>query len=326
MSSRSNNNGRAYEYAFINLLHESIACIRPAKIEKNSSWRANKAAWASVPSEMQKLLTTSAAATIEAIIELEPKIAEVDIPENDELTLVFQSDDAGVKGDVRDILLKRESENWEIGLSIKHNHNAIKHSRLSYKLDFGKEWFGVPCSDDYWDAVKPIFDYLSVQEKQGTKWSQIENKADRIYVPLLQAFMSEVQRAYEKDSQIPSKMVEYLIGRKDYYKVVSHDNLHLTLIHTFNLHGTLNKPSETKVSAVTVPVVSLPTELIAMQFKTKKNGKKSKNTIEMYLNRGWQLQFRIHSARTLAEPSLKFDVSFIGMPTSVMSIECKWGK
>ena len=35
---------------------------------------------------------------------------------------------------------------WEVGLSVKHNHDAAKHSRLSHRLDFGKEWFGSPCS------------------------------------------------------------------------------------------------------------------------------------------------------------------------------------
>ena len=114
-------------------------------------------------------------------------------------------------------------------------------------------------------------------------------------------------------------MVEYLVGTKDYYKVVSKDSKRLTIIETFNLHGTLNKPGKLKVSAITVPVIDLPTELVKLKFKTE-----SKNTVEMYLNNGWQLSFRIHSASTKVEPSLKFDIQFIGMPVSVLSIECKW--
>ena len=321
MSAHSNNYGRAYEYAFINLLHDNIKNIRSTKIEKNSSWDANENAWNSVSKEMQELLTTSASSTINTIIELEPKISET---ENDELTLEFQSDEAGIQGDVRDILLKRKSLYWEIGLSIKHNHNAIKHSRLGHKLDFGNEWFGVPCSEEYWNTINPIFDFLKTEKTKGTKWSEIENKEATVYIPLLKAFIQEINRAYSIDKNLPEKMIEYLVGKKDYYKVVSHDKLHLTLIHTFNIHGTLNKPSKSKVSAFTVPVVELPTELVAMQFKTKQNGEKSNNTIEMYLNRGWQLQFRIHSASSKVEPSLKFDISFIGMPTSILNIECKW--
>ena len=44
----------------------------------------------------------------------------------------------------------------------------------------------------------------------------------------------------------------------------------------------------------------------------------------MYLNNGWQLSFRIHNAKTEVEPSLKFDIQFIGMPTTILTIECKW--
>ena len=69
------------------------------------------------------------------VLELEPRMAEVD---SDELTLEFQKDGQGVKGDVRDIVIKRKNIEWEIGLSIKHNHDAVKHSRLSHKLDFSE--------------------------------------------------------------------------------------------------------------------------------------------------------------------------------------------
>ena len=91
------------------------------------------------------------------------------------------------------------------------------------------------------------------------------------------------------------------------------------MIHTFNIHDTLNKPSKVKVSAITVPVIDLPTELVAIKFKSGSN-----NTVEMYLNNGWQLSFRIHNASSKVEQSLKFDVQFIGMPVSILNLECRW--
>ncbi|MEG2575602.1 MAG: HaeIII family restriction endonuclease [Christensenella sp.] len=39
---------------------------------------------------------------------------------------------------------------------------------------------------------------------------------------------------------------------------------------------------------------------------------------------GWQFSFRIHNAATLVEPSLKFDVQIIGMPVTIISINCTW--
>lgn len=316
MSTNSNDQGRAYEYAWMKTLYNTLASIRNTKIVENSSLEANKRAWEVMDENRQLTYMISADAAVETILELEPRMSEV---ADDYLTLEFQKDEAGVKGDVRDIVIKRKELDWEVGLSIKHNHDAAKHSRLGHKLDFGKEWFGASCSDEYWNDIKPIFDRLIECKEKELKWSDLDDKSQTVYIPLLQAFMDEILRAYQKDQDIPKKMVEYLIGIKDYYKIVSHDSKKLTLIHTFNLHGTLNKPSEKEVSVITVPIVELPTELVALKFK-----KDSDNTVEMYLNNGWELSFRIHNASTKVEPSLKFDVQFIGMPVNVLNIECRW--
>ena len=316
VSTKSNDQGRAYEYIWIQTLYKALSEQRKTRIVQNSSLIANERAWFLMDAEMQETLMISANAAIDAILELEPKLSENN---GDELTLEFQKDGEAIKGDVRDIVIKRQEDEWEIGLSIKHNHDAVKHSRLSDKLDFGKEWFNIPCSENYWSAVEPVFDMLKIEKEKGTRWSEIENKNQKVYIPLLQAFMDEVHRAYGEDKTMPGKMIEYLIGIEDYYKIVSKDNKRLTLIHTFNIHDTLNKPSKIKVSAITVPVVELPTRMVALEFKPN-----SANTVEMYLDNGWQLSFRIHSAKTTVEPSLKFDVQFISMPMSVLNIECKW--
>lgn len=316
MSTNSNDQGRAYEYAWITALYDALQATRKTQIISNSSLDANKRAWSVMSDEMRDLFMVSANAAVATLLELEPQMTEND---GDELHLEFQKDDAGTKGDVRDIVIKRDSIAWEVGLSIKHNHEAVKHSRLSHALDFGKEWFNIPCSEAYWSAINPIFDRLKAEKRNGRKWSDLGDKENAVYIPLLNAFMDEVMRANNADPTMPRKMVEYLIGTNDYYKVVSRDGKRLTIIHTFNMHGTLNKPSKVKISAITVPIVELPTELVKIKFKTGSN-----NTVEMYLNNGWQLSFRIHNASTKVEPSLKFDVQFIGMPVSILNIECKW--
>lgn len=316
VSTKSNDQGRAYEYAWIQVLHKEIATFRKARIVENSSFAANEKAWANMDVEVQETFMNSANAAVNTILQLEPRMLESG---DDELTLEFQKDNQGVKGDVRDIVIKRNDIEWEVGLSIKHNHDAVKHSRLSHRLDFGSEWFDMPCSEEYWKAVTPIFDTLKKEKEKGTKWSEVENKSQKVYIPLLQAFVDEIKRANKKDNTMPRKMIEYLIGVEDYYKVVSKDGKRLTMIHTFNMHGSLNKPAENNVSAITVPIVKLPTRLVALEFKPD-----SDNTVEMYLDNGWQLSFRIHNASTKVEPSLKFDVQFISMPMEVLNIECKW--
>lgn len=316
MSNSSNNQGRAYEFIWLNTLFEVLSQKRKVIVVDNSSYKANRRAWEAITTDLQGILKTSAEAAVNTLLELEPCMVE---PDGQDLVLELQTDEAGIQGDVRDIVIKRKNIKWEIGLSIKHNHDAIKHSRLSHRLDFGNEWFGIPCSKQYWNKVSPIFMDLKQKQNDGVLWRQIPNKDVDIYAPILQAFIEEVQHAYQVDNSIPKKMVEYLIGVYDYHKIVSHDNKKITMIETFNIHNTLNKPSKIRTSTILVPSVKLPTELVAIKFKQHSN-----NTVEMYLNNGWQLSFRIHNAKEEVEPSLKFDIKFIGRPTSILTIECKW--
>ena len=92
--------------------------------------------------------------------------------------------DFGIKGDVRDLVIKRKDSNWEIGLSIKHNHDAVKHSRLSHKIDFGAEWFDKPCHQNYWSTVNPIFDRLKILKAENKAWSDIKDKSNSVHLPI----------------------------------------------------------------------------------------------------------------------------------------------
>lgn len=318
MSTSSNGQGRAYEYAWITALFETLSPIRKTSMVCNSSLDANKRAWDAVSQDKRDLFAISANAAVDAVLELEPCMEEDD---GDTLLLKFQKDEAGESGDVRDIVIRRDNIEWEIGLSIKHNHAAVKHNRLSHVLDFGNEWYGIPCSRQYWNDINPIFDMLNREKNRGINWSDLADKDGDVYVPLLQAFLDEVNRAYRNAPDVAIRMFEYLVGIKDYHKIVSNDSKRVTLIHTFNLHGTLNQPSRIKVSAFEVPVAETPTEIIAMRFK-----RGSKTTVEIYMDNGWAFSFRIHSASTRVQPSLKFDVQFISTPASVLHIECKWNR
>ena len=134
MSSKSNDQGRAYEFVCLLTLEEKIKKLRPVNIIKNSSYSAAERAWCTLSNEMQETYKASSYVAVAKIFELEPRIVENN---NDILELLIQTDAKGKKGDVRDILIIRHNIQWEIGLSLKHNHFAVKHSRLSQKLDFG---------------------------------------------------------------------------------------------------------------------------------------------------------------------------------------------
>jgi len=316
MSSKSNDQGRAYEYVTLLTLHSEISKIRRAEIVKNSSLEAARNAWDNMSKSMQSLMSMSAHSFVPDIFNLEPLILEDD---GDVVELLIQKDKNGEDGDVRDILIARSGIKWEIGLSMKHNHFAVKHSRLSHLIDFGEKWYGVPCSESYWQSVMPIFDYLQEQKRKGKAWFELSDKSERVYVPLLKAFMQELRLTYGNHKELPQKMVEYLLGEFDFYKVVSIDNQRMTQINTFNLHGTLNKNGKRNKAKATIPRVLLPTRIVSLDFKPG-----SDNTIELYLDGGWQFSFRIHNASTMVESSLKFDIQIIGMPTTIVTINCRW--
>ncbi len=316
MSNQSNDKGRAYEYICLQTLFREINDIRPAEIIENSSFYAALRAWETIDIKTRGTLIISAKAAVSTLFDMEPMIIEDD---DDCVELYIQPDTQGEVGDVRDIIIVRKDIRWEIGLSIKHNHFAVKHSRLGKSLDFGDRWFGVPCSQDYWDEIRPIFTYIDQEKQANKKWSELPSKAEDVYIPLLNAFVNEINKADAENEGIPRKMVEYLLGEFDFYKVISIDNKNVTQIQTYNLRGTLNQASKKERPKIIVPVSSLPTRIVSLGFKPG-----SDNTVELYMDGGWQFSFRIHNASTYVESSLKFDIQIIGMPASIISINCSW--
>ena len=316
MSVQSNNQGRAYEYICLLTLNEEINKIRKSEIIKNSAFIAAQNAWNYVDVSFKSILKESAKAVVATIFDMEPMIIE---ESDDTLTLKIQTDNEGKEGDVRDILISRSDVSWEIGLSIKHNHFAVKHSRIGRSLDFGKKWFGVPCSKNYWNNIKSIFDYLAEQITQNKNWNELATKNTDVYIPLLNAFMNEIKESTKQNPSVPQKMVEYLLGEFDFYKVISIDSKRITQIQSYNLHGNLNKSTKTITPKIKIPVVMLPTRIVSFEFKPN-----SSNTVELYMDGGWQFNFRIHNASTKVEQSLKFDIQIIGMPTTIVSINCRW--
>ncbi len=207
----------------------------------------------------------------------------------------MKGDSQGAQGDVRDVVLRVGSE--EIGLSAKRSNDALKHSRLSDKIDFGQQWGNKPVSDKYWQRVRPIFARLREAKEARTLFRDIPDKADGIYIPVMRAFADEFKRLCDEfGKEFTSRVFEYIVGRHDFYKIIL--NGKTVRIQPFNLRGTLHWGSTWRV----------PSRVIEVHLPSGKS-----NRVEVTLNDGWQLSFRIHNASSMAEPSLKFDVRFIGV-------------
>lgn len=309
--------GKAYEYACILAIIDKVSSIREIEIEENDSVSIARQRFDSIEETMQSEMLLSAKAGIATIMDMEPRIEE---DGKDKLQVTLQPDTVATRnGDIRDVLIIRRSIEWEIGISVKHNHSALKHSRISPHIDFGKEWMDVPCSPKYFEDINRVFDNLAIAKNQNKRWSDLASKEDEVYVPLLRAFMDEFN-SLQKDNNVTSRLVKYLIGSngKDYYKLIHHDN-HTTTVMPFNLYGTLNISSSYQQPRINIPTIQLPDRIIELAFKEG-----SKTTIVLTMNKGWSISMRLHNASSMVEMSLKFDIQLQSKPEDLFYIDVKW--
>ncbi|WRD22325.1 HaeIII family restriction endonuclease [Helicobacter pylori] len=310
MSDKSNNQGRAYEYAWCLALEQKLSVFKKVIVDKQNGFNACYRAYESLEKSLQERYLESAKQGVLLLLDCEPLLSEVIESSQNEITLSLQKDKLGEIGDIRDILIY--FDRFCIGLSIKHNHDAVKHSRLSKDLDFGKKWLGVGVSQNYKDTIKPLFERLENAKKEGMLWRDFPNKEQEIYAPLLQAFKKEVLRIDEnKKNKVPQKMVEYLLGKYDFYKAILLEREQKTKLEAYHFNNTLNRSVKNKPKKI-IPLSKLPTRMIYFDFKPK-----SFNTLELVLNEGWSFSLRIHNASSRVEPSLKFDIKLLSIPVSI---------
>lgn len=317
MSNKSYINGKGFEYACIEIFYTELAkIIKNVTKNEDKCYSNNKKAWSSLDKKDKESLNLGAEALFKTISSLEPSMIDCN---SEHLKLFLQEDKKGEIGDVRDLVIERKDINWEIGFSLKHNNFAVKHNRLSENLDFGKKWYNVACSEKYFGAVRIVFENLKALKLEGKKWNELKNKEEDVYKPILNAFKDEIINASNNNKNVVKKLVEYMLGKYDFYKAICLDSRKTTQIQVFNMHGTLNRASSENKPTRRIKIVNLPTRIVKFDFKPN-----SKNTLELYLNKGWQFSFRIHNASTKVEPSVKFDVQIIGMPTNILTINSNW--
>ncbi|MFA6256647.1 MAG: HaeIII family restriction endonuclease [Candidatus Absconditabacterales bacterium] len=302
--------GKSFEYALLVQFEEKLRDKTNVQVIKNSAFGIAKGCFENVNSTEQSEYSLSASFAVNFLMDIEPRLSN-DIGKTDILQLEILSDNFGKSGDVRDVLAIRLLQKWEIGVSAKNNHHAVKHSRLSASIDFGEKWLGVKTSKEYFDTVTPIFNNLEkIRKESGAKkkWSELGDYHSTIYVPILKAFIKELKKLYKSNSKkVASNLVAYLVGNKDFYKVIKGKNC--VEIHAYNINGTLNLPFKEILPKYKTPKVPLPTEIMDIDFKTD-----SETTAIVTMNNDWILSFRIHNASSRVESSLKFDINLLKSP------------
>jgi hypothetical protein len=308
-------NGKAFEYALLKEFFERLKTITVVVVVENEPYKTALKCFNSFNKKEQSHYSLVASFAVNFLIDIEPRLSN-SIGKKDELQLEIVSDKEGQTGDVRDVLAIRSLQKWEIGISAKNNHRAVKHSRLSNDIDFGQKWLGFPCSAKYFKEVSPIFDNLATLRTASNakqKWDTLGDYHTSVYVPILNAFRKELLRlATENPGAVAERLIEYLIGNQDFYKVIKGNNK--VEIQAYNLHGTLNLPFDTIKPKAKVPRLKLPSRLIEVVYQEN-----SKTTLLVTLNEGWQISFRIHNASSRIEPSLKFDINLVSAPHSLFT-------
>lgn len=330
-------NGKAFEYACLMAIYNFLHNDQPVIIQKDNAFNTAQNDFNLQPSFEQNRMIKAANAGIISLAMMEPRLENP--LDNTPLTLSLQIDavarkDKKNKGDVRDIVCARKENKWEIGISCKHNHDAVKHSRLSSKIDFGESWMDMPCSPIYWDTVVPIFNRLQELRSHSSatmRWTELNtvnlNKEEDIYVPVLKAFMSEMKRICAinmNGSQPAARLLQYLLGGKDFYKLIERDANETTDIQVFNLKGTLGESANSIKPRIKVKPPQMPINLLKIDFKLDKTGARSKTTVIANFDKGWSISFRIHNASSKIEPSLKFDIKLEGIPTTLQQHTNIW--
>lgn len=307
--------GKAFEFALLIQFEEKLTGKTKVEVIKNNSFEIAKNCFELVTGVDQSEYSLAASFAVNFLMDIEPRLSH-EVNPDDTLQLEILTDHQGKSGDVRDVLAIRLMQKWEIGVSAKNNHKAVKHSRLSSKIDFAEKWLGLKASEKYFATITPIFDNLAEIKKrsQGTKkWSDLGDYHQTIYFPILEAFINELVALNQKHpTKVAPNLVKYLVGNKDFYKVIKSKNK--VAIHAYNLHGTLNLPFKDFQPKYKTPLVPLPTEIEKIVFK-----KDSQTTVIVTMDQDWTLSFRIHNASSKIEPSLKFDINLLKSPDKLFT-------
>ena len=304
-------NGKAFEFALAETYYDSIKKLGvPVVLHQDKQYDNCKECLGSFDKDAKNRFKMSALVTVDTLFKLEPGLF-ADTNQNNPINIRIAKDEEGRNGDVRDVIVYRDSPSWTIGFSAKNNNDAVKHSRLSAILDFGKEWLNVPVSKQYWSDIEPIFGMIDNIQKRNpdTTCDELGQKKElEIYVPLLEAFRKELLCIYENNDKVPQKLISYLIGRYPFYKIIKDDTHNLVIVKAYNIEGGLNKTVNGEKARYKTPKINLPTRIVEFERHN------STNTLYMILDGGWEISFRIHNASTKLERSLKFDIRLLGNP------------
>ena len=303
-------NGKGFEYAVLDAFREALSSVGVlVEVAESAAYRTAASAFMELGDKEQANFKAAARAAAQIIEPLEPRLSVGKSPAP--LVLHIQKDRKGEEGDVRDIVCIRSAEGWEIGISCKHNHKGMKHSRHTVDADFGSTWVGVPCSQDFFGKIAKVMEL--VEKWEGTLWREHSNKQKDVYQPVLDAYAAEIKRICDADHDAPARLVHYFLGVQDFYQVIAKDkrarNSAITIeLVAFNLNGTLGQAAAGKRPLHKVKRVILPDRLLDISMK-----KNSRTTLVLTFSDAWTVSMRIHNGdKFVKRTGLKWEIKLDG--------------
>lgn len=301
-------NGKAFEYACA-IATQAVA--PDAVIVGNAPYRTAEGCFCALNPATQQRYREASETAVRMICGLEPMIQYGE----GQLRIELATDARGQAHDVRDVLLFRRN-NWQIGFSCKHNHAALKHPRITRDMDFGNDWIGVHCSNDYMAEMRAIIG--AMDGLQGLPWNTLTNKFERFYIPILNAYRDEIERLCTGNEDAPEALIRYFFGTDDFYKVIMHESERTTTVEGFQINGTLGQNCGRRRPINRINRLVMPTRLIeATRVSTTTNN--------LVFDNGWQVSMRLHNKDSVIKPTaLAWDVQLIGLPPSVYVNTRSW--
>lgn len=322
-------NGKAFEYACLHQLYEVLHNdgVKVVVVE-DSSYKLGSEYLSEKSPRSQKNYLAAAKAGIDALIPLEPRLLHVKKDEPLSLFLMPDSVAEGPDGDVRDVLCLRAAEGWEVGISCKHNHEALRHPRVTKNYDFAQRWLGKQyhVSALFIGRMKVLEEEL--EQYHGMQWDDIFDKEGKFYIPILEAYKDELLNQSQLIPEFAEYLLRYFIGSKDFYKLIMETGTKTTSVTAFNLNGTLGQPIEHFKSLGAIRTLKWPKSIREVRFIDGDEGidLRSRTTIVVTFDAGWSVKMRIHNkdkhVRSLT--NLAWDIQLEGLPPHMRQETRSW--
>lgn len=210
-------------------------------------------------------------------------------------------DTEGIEGDVTDIRIKFFSENGviDVNISLKHQHEALKHPRLT-RVPL---WIGLDENTE--EAKQYEIDYEDIWKTFFEKGKKLSPKAERfrelkaikpsfiednLYKPLYFLVKTFLEKNITNSLKV-QHMFDFMVGKFDFVKFIDHDG----------------KIEIRDFSAITKP------NSVKIEYKDG-------DYLYMQFDNGLRISGRLHTATEWLKESIKFDMQPVNLDSVVPKI------